>query len=715
MRYRIGIDVGGTFIDLLLIDTKTQSMVSNKVMTESDVVECIMDGLKSLAEKMGFSLKQMLEVTELIFHGTTTTTNVILTRKGAKTALITTEGFRDYIDMQKGVKRLEYLFDLRKNKEKPLVPRYLVFPLDERIGASGEIISNVKMEDLERIENIITNYGVQSAAICLLNSYVNPVHEIAVEEFFSDRLPDLFVTSSYRIYPEAGLYERINTSVLNAYAGPAVVIYLTALVEKLQEYNFRGKFLVVQADGSLSDPSIVMKSPIRTIQSGPAAGVMATRYIHEIYGIGNLIFADMGGTSFDVSFLIEGRPLFSPIKEIMDFYVRIPSIDMISIGAGGGSIAWIDEENSLKVGPDSAGSNPGPVCYGRGGEEPTVTDANLLLGYINPDFFYGGNYRLETELAVNVMRTKIGEPLGIDEVEASCGIFELINSCMADTIRMEALERGNDPSDFALVVSGGAGPIHAPYIAEQLNIPLVIIPSQSSVFSAKGMLMSDVEHEFVKSVLITVSGIEDKDIKKMAEKISFYFWHMTVEGATTLEKEGFSNDQIRFRYFMDVRYPGQLGKLTVGVERGNIAGDELRGIIEMFHEKHRKVFGFSLEESDIEIVNLRVRASGVIEKPIFREVKFSINTENPVLAIKGQRDVFIPEKGDYEDVLVFDSLRLKAGNRIFGPSVIEHPYTTIFLSRGSQAIVDEYHNLLILNKKEKLDSVLENLGGMIYG
>ncbi len=707
----MGIDVGGTFVDLLLVDKKAQITAAHKVIIGDKIAECVVEGLYELGSKIGLRLKDLLKKTELILHGTTTTTNVIINRSGSRTALITTKGFRDYIDMQKGVKKLEFVFDLKKGKEKSIVPRCLVFSLDERIDASGDVLEPIKVEDLNQIESLIISHRVQSVGITLMNSYVNPLHEIIVKDHLSSRFSDRFITASHEIYPEIGIYERTNTTALNAYVGPAVVFYMINLTNKLYDLGFKGKFLIMQSDGSLANSEIVKKSPIQTIQSGPAAGAIATRYIASLYRIGNLIFADMGGVSFDVSLIVDGNLFFSPEKEILHHYIRIPSIDVVSIGAGGGSIAWIDAGGILRVGPKSAGADPGPICYGKGGEEPTVTDANLILGLINPDLFYGGKYKLDTEKPKEILKKRIGDPFGIDEIEASFGIFEVINSNMADTIRMISLERGYDPSDFALLISGGAGPLHASYIADELKIPLVIIPDQSSVFSAKGMLISDVEHEFVKSILITLSDNTEK--KKIIDKINFYFWYMTRGGIATLKSEGFPKNKMEFKYFVDLRYPGQIGKLSIQIEEENLATNSLEELINYFHEKHRETFGFSLEDSEVELVNLRVRATGIIEKPPFKDIRWNITTENPIRAIKGQRSAFIPEKADFDDLLVFDSSKLESGNRILGPALIEHPYTTIFLSTKYQAVVDEHRNYLILNKKNSLDSVVKAMRGEV--
>ncbi len=686
MRYRIGIDVGGTFIDLLLIDMETRSMVSHKVMMDRDTVDCIVDGLTFLAGKIGHTLNGMLKNTEFIFHGTTATTNVILTRKGAKTALITTEGFRDYIDMQKGVKRPEYIFDLKKGKEKPLIPRFLVFPVGERIDASGEILSDLRIEDLEKTRRRITDLKVESVAICLLNSYLNPVHEIAVEEFLREELPGLFIASSYRIYPEAGFYERINTSALNAYAGPAVVFYLKALAEKLERNDFNGKFLVVQADGSLSDPSNVMESPIRTIQSGPSCGPTAGIFIAQPMGIDDIITIDMGGTSFDVSLVRNGQPLMSYEAAVGGIYhIRLPRVDVHTVGAGGGSIAWIGRFGALHVGPESAGADPGPACYGKGSLKPTVTDADLILGYLNPDYFLGGEIRLDPDLAYRAVEENIAEPLGMDVAESARSIVAIADHNMTDAIATVSVRRGEDPRKYTLVVAGGAGPVHAARLAKELRIRKVLIPRFSSIFCALGSIISDIRHDFVASIVARMSELNMDKMREIRDSLRD-------SAIDLLEKEGIPTENRYFRYSWDMRYEGQYHEISVPIDESEMYEEYLPSIAERFHRKHEALFGYR-DVTDIEVINFRLEGYGRVRRPDRKPLPGAETSADK--HVKAQRDVFFFELNDFTETPVYDGDSLEPGNAIPGPAVVEQSATTIVVPPDSVLKVTGFGDYMI--------------------
>jgi N-methylhydantoinase A len=497
MNYKIGIDVGGTFTDFLLTREDGSSEIYKVLSTPRDPSIATIKGLKEMAADRNLSLEQFLKRVSVIVHGTTVTTNAVLTYTGAKTALLTTKGLRDTLEMRRGVR--EQQFDNRFENVAPLVERYLRLPVEERLDYSGSVITPLNYDDVRAAADFMSREDVDAVAVCFMNSFANNQHEEESAKIILDKLPAAYITVSNRILPSIRFYDRVSTTVLNSYVGPILKRYLQALLSRLQEVHYEGILLIMQSNGGVISPDLAIGKAATTLLSGPAGGPIAGVGYTSVQGYDDCITVDMGGTSFDASLVKDKTPMVTTSGEINRLKLALPMLNVVTIGAGGGSIGWIDEGGLLKMGPRSAGANPGPVCYDAGGELPTCTDADLVLGYLDKDFFAGGRIPLNLKKAGRAIEQHIARPLKLDLFEAAAGMYKVINVNMATAVREVSIKQGYDPRDFPLVVAGGAGPNHACMFALELEIPVMIIPKESSIFCAAGMLMSDLKHDFVKT------------------------------------------------------------------------------------------------------------------------------------------------------------------------------------------------------------------------
>ncbi|AGL00667.1 hydantoinase/oxoprolinase family protein [Desulfoscipio gibsoniae] len=688
--YRIGIDVGGTFTDFLLVNDLGESLVYKTPTTPKDPTEGVFTGLKLMAGDKDLSVVEFLSQVKIIVHGTTITTNATLTGEGAKTGFITTKGFRDCLNMRRGMREEQY--NPKQSPPPPLVPRYLIQVVDERVNCEGHEVTPLNEDDVRRAIRFFKQEGVEAVAVSLLFSFFNPAHEQRIKEIITEEAPGLYVSLSSEVLPQVRVYERHSTTALNAYVGPPLSRYLTKLKGRLAQEGFGGTLLIMQSNGGVMAPEIAIRFASNTLLSGPASGPTAGVFYAESQSARDIITIDMGGTSFDVCLVKDKKPAFTEEGQVGGYRLASPIIDIHTIGAGGGSIAWVDPGGILCVGPKSAGSEPGPVCYGHGGTQPTVTDANLVLGYLAADFFYGGKLKLDLDSARRAVGNLASE-LGLDIETTAAGIYKIVNANMADGVREVSVRRGHDPREFALVVAGGAGPIHAAAIASELDISLIIIPRESSVFCAAGMLISDLKHDFVRTYNAPVGQHDLIKIKELYQE-------MRDEAMRTLAAEGISREAVKLLYRADLRYIGQFNDVGVVWEE-TLIEDAIQNLSGAFHKRHDTLYGYSMPGAPLEFMNLRMLATGVTDKPSFN--KFPYVGRDASDALKGERPVYFD--GNFINTPVYDGLRMGYGNLIQGPAIVEQPTTTIIVTPEFDLTCDEYNDYILYPKGVKYNHI----------
>jgi len=700
MEYKIGIDVGGTFTDFLLSSDDGKAEIYKVLSTPDDPSIGLMDGLEEMGKAKDLSLEEFIKDVTTIVHGTTVTTNAVLTRRGAKTGLLTTKGLRDALEMRRGIREEQY--NNRYTNVEPLIPRCLRYPVEERLDYKGDVVVELKKEDVHQAVNLFKKEAVEAIAICFMNAFANDAHESAAEEIIRHHFPDTYLTVSSSFLPSIRFYDRISTTVLNSYVGPILRGYLRNLTKKLGEIGFEGVLLIMQSNGGVVAPQIAMDKAAATLLSGPAAGPVAGIEYTSVQGYEDCLTVDMGGTSFDAALIKDKTPLVTTEGEINRLRIALPMLGIVTIGAGGGSIGWVDEGGLLRVGPQSAGSKPGPACYDLGGEEPTCTDADLILGYLDKDFFAGGKIPLNYDRAVKAIKEKIADPLGLDIVEAAAGMYQVINVNMASGVREVSIKRGHDPREFPLIVAGGAGPLHAGMIARELEIPVMIIPKESSIFCAAGMLMSDLKHNFVRTYSTPLERME-------GEKFKSFFRDMEEEAIRLLLSEHIPEERIQHIYSLDMRYVKQYHEVNVPITKEEIEKGDMASMASKFHPEHHRLYGYSLEEvgMPIELINLRLLSVGVTAKPKFKQEDLS--SSGPSLALKNKRKVYLPVEKVFADIPVYDGHRLSYGNKIEGPAIIEQINTTTFVTPEYNVLCDRYGSYTMFTR-EKEQQIAEKLG-----
>jgi N-methylhydantoinase A len=692
LQYIIGVDVGGTFTDCVIIDEDGLIHMGKSLSTPDDFSIGILNSIKVVGERLGHDLQEILKSTVLFFHCTTTAENALVTRTGAKVGLVTTKGFEDTLIIMRGKGRMvglgetEITHPSKADKPEPIVPRYLIEGVSERTDYKGEVLVPLSKEDVKRALSRLMQNGIESLAICLLWSFKNSEHEKQIESIARETDTSLFVSASSELIPVIGEYERTSTTVLNAYLGPTVSRYILALERKLRENGFQHTLFIMQAYGGVLPSTRAAKNAVATIESGPAAGIIGSIFLAKTLGMKNLIAADMGGTTFKVGMIYEGAITYATEPLILRYHTIIPKVDIESIGAGGGSIAWIDASALLKVGPLSAGSKPGPVCYGLGGEEPTVTDANLLLGYLNPEYFLGGRMKLDQIKTSNSMRIKIAEPLSMDVDEAASAIYRIANAQMSDLIRRATVGRGHDPRDFVLFAYGGSGPVHANTLAQELDISTIIVPFTASVNGAFGAAISDVVHEYRLTDRMALPADPDR--------VNENFKRLEERSRSELRSEGFTEENTALIHSLEIRYQRQVHQLSLQIPHLPLALEDLQNVYREFEALYEKVYGkgSAYREAGAEIVNFSVTAFGKVGKPLIN--KYSAEDPDSSVALKGRREAFFDKSG-FTTTHVYDFERLESGNKINGPAVIETPVTTIVVNPDYKAMLDPYRNVVI--------------------
>ena len=696
MGYRVGIDVGGTFTDFLVVEPDGSFALWKNPTTPSDQSIGVMEGLEQLAEQRDLSLKAFLGKTDLIIHGTTTADNTMIESTGAKTGLLVTKGRRDEIELRRGYR--ENIWDPSAQAPPQLVPRRYRLTLGERLDYQGNVLSPLDDDEIRSQVKRLKSAGVTSVAVVLLFSFVNPAHEQRVGEILAEEFPELeMVSLSHRVHPAAPEFDRTSTTVVNAYIGPRVKRYLNHLIEKLAGNGFKHPLLVMQSSGGIAAAPSVAERPIVTLASGPAGGVMGACRVAGEAGIHDFISVDMGGTSYDVCLVKGGEPTIKSFWNWVHRYlISLPMVDVISIGAGGGSIASV-KAGGLFVGPESAGGDPGPMCYGRGGTRPTVTDANLVLGYLNPDGFAGGTLPLKSDGVAEAIEEQIGVPLDLNAVEAAWGIHRLTNAHMNQAIVRVSAERGNDPRTFALVVFGGNGAVHALAQADDLGIRKVLIPRTAPAFSALGLLVADYLVDKVRATLVTTGtvdsekleeiykGIEDESDASEAAHLEDVYAALEKEADEELWQAGVPTKRFNHLRFAQCRYPGQTWDIDVPV-LGKITPKELAAIATRFHEMHFEEHTYDRRDEDVMISALRVRSRALLGKPELRKVPGSTSTPKS----SGTRQAYFGS--GFVKAKLYDGPSIRAGQKITGPAIIEEPFTTVVVPPKWSVKLDKLGN-----------------------
>ncbi len=702
MAMKIGIDVGGTFTDFFLVRDGAAPQIHKTLSTPSDPSIAVIQGLKDLAATMGppMTLEEFAGEMDTIVHGTTVTTNATLTRRGAKSALLTTKGLRDALEMRRGIREEQY--NNRYTNVVPLVERYLRIGVGGRLDRNGKELEPLNHDDIKEAIELYKKEGVEAVSICFMNAFANPAHEQAAAEIVRTEMPDVYLTVSTDLLPSIRFYERVSTTALNTYVGPILRHYLSQLKTRLSDICFDGILTIMQSNGGVMSPEIAIRNPAQTLLSGPAGGPGAGLIYAQAHNQNKCLTVDMGGTSFEASMAVDS-PIMVNDGDIDRHRIALPMLGIHTIGAGGGSIGWIDDGGLLRMGPQSAGADPGPVSYQKGGTLPACTDANLVLGYLNPGFFAGGKIELDMDVARNAVEEHIAKPLGLTVEEAAAGMYRIACNNMAQGVREITIKRGFDPREFPMIVAGGAGPIHSCLICNELEIPFQIVPRESSILCAVGMLMGDLKHDFVRTF---VSPLKTVDWAKLGG----IFDEMIAEGAAMLTEEGIPTDKHDFFIKFDCRYLKQYHEVSFVVPRELVDKGDDKAIVESFHKEHNRLYGYSLEEQDVtvEIINVRVQAVGTTDKPQILDMEKG--GDDPSAAKKGERSVYIPEDQDFSTIPVYDGHQLKFGNKIPGPAMIEEVTTAIFVSSSFDCVVDKFGSF-VLYKKGREDLVADTLKG----
>ena len=674
--HRIGIDVGGTFTDLVAIDEGGATVLAKVPSTPDDPSLGVLDGLARLAERLGLDRGTLLGQTDRIVHGTTVATNALLEQKGARTGLLTTEGHRDVVEMREGLKDERY--NLRMPPPEQLVPRHLRLGVRERMRADGRIETPLDPDSLAAAIAVLRREGVEAVAVCYLHAWRDPAHELATREALRAALPETYISLSSEVLPQIKEFERVSTTIINAYVGPVLSRYLARLEARLGEAGYRGPVLIIQSHGGVAPIAESGRLAAGGVLSGPAGGVAGSVYAARLIGPNeldrNLIPFDMGGTSTDISLIVDGAATLAMNRRVGGHRIALNSLDIASIGAGGGSIARVDAGGILHVGPESAGAQPGPASYGQGGTSATVTDANLVLGYLDPDNFLGGDRRLDRQAAERAV-DGIAAALGIDRLAAARGIHRIINTNMAEGVRLVSVRRGVDPRRFALFAFGGAAGLHATDIARQLDLGRVIVPRIAAVLSAWGMLATDLRFEVARSHIGDTRALDGAAVKRLFEE-------MEADGMRRL-RASFAGPARAIRT-VDMRYGEQVFEITVPLDDVDWSiADPLPQIVERFHRRHEALYTYAMPDQESVLVNARVTVSGILEE-LPQEPDLPAAPPSPP---QGERRIYFD---DWIMAPVYRFGALAPAQRVAGPAIIESAMTTVLLRPGDAARVTSH-------------------------
>ena len=693
MKYSLGIDIGGTFTDFALLEMGTGNVLIHKILTTPrDPSAAVLGGIKELLDRARVGIEQV----EAIVHGTTLVTNVTIERKGAEIGMLVTEGFRDALEI--GKEQRYEATDLRLEFPRPLVSRPNRVEIAERTHFDGRIETELALDEVRRrIDGLIRDRQIEAIAVCFLHSYANPTHERLVQALIEREYPDLYLSVSSDVSPFIREYERWTTTTVNAYSQPMVDRYLRVLETGAARMGFQGELFIMTSNGGTSTPEIARRFPVRMIESGPVAGALMSAYHSRQMNEPNVLSFDMGGTTAKGTIIQDHVPLRRDEIEIAHVYgyrkgsglpLRIPVVDMIEIGAGGGSVAKPDARGVIAVGPQSAGADPGPACYDRGGRDATLTDANLYLGYLNADFFLGGKMKLALRRSEEVIGETVAAPLGLDIMRAAWGIHETVNEDVARAFRMHAAQRGFDYRSCSMVAFGGSGPIHALRIARKLRIPRVVFPAGAGVMSAFGLLASPVNHEIVRTEHMALD-------EATADAFTQKFELLTRQVCDYVRAAGVPERDITVSLRLDMRYVGQGYEIELPLPEGALPGEVFRDLPARFAKHYESVFSTSFGDWPSEIVNWKAQARG--PQPVLGRngyVLSEFEDEKSREALKGHRSAFIPERGESILCSVYDRYALPPGTKLEGPALIEENESTCVIGEGDKVVVDDRHNLI---------------------
>ena len=724
--YKIGIDVGGTFTDFVIAGDGGQSRFFKTQSTPEDPSIGVMTGLKEAAEAYGLSLDQLLGETDLVIHGSTVATNTLVERKGATVGLITTDGFRDLLEMREGLKEDRY--NLRMTPAEPLAARYLRVGVPERIRASGEV--ERPLDEAALVENLeyLVQEGAEALAVCFLFSYLNPSHEQKAAEIIRQRFPDLYTSLSHEVIPQIKEFDRLSTTVINSYVGPVFSRYLSHLGERFEAYPQLKDVLIMQSNGGVAPIGDSGRMAVRAILSGPAGGVSAAAYIGQLLeepqaggparglnqaggparglsqaggparGFKKVIAFDMGGTSTDISLIENGVPHITNEKFEAGWKIAAPMIDIHTLGAGGGSIARVDEGGILHVGPESAGADPGPACYGKGGQRPTVTDASLALGYLDPANFLGGRASLDPAAAVRSLAEDVGGPLNLSDIESAYGVYKVVCTTIAEGIRLMSVQRGVDPREFTIMGFGGASGLHASEVARQLQVAKVYIPASAPVLSAYGMLNTDIKYDFFRSYPVSLDRIDLNELRSILDELG-------AQGRDKLSAQGAADEAVEIQYSADMRYLDQIYEVTVPLPDPALPDSEfIAQLTSNFHRRYQELYSYAQQDQEVRLVTLRVAAVGKLPRIAQLDRTGGEKAASP----SGSRRIYL---GEWQDAPTYAADSLPAGTEIAGPAVLESEFTTILVWPGDHATVDPMGGIDLRVNLEETAATNEETGG----
>jgi N-methylhydantoinase A len=687
-KHRVTVDTGGTFSDFVFFDEGTGQITIAKVpSTPREPFQAVLNGLRELVDR-GISAGDV----SFFCHGTTVGTNALLEEKGARTGLLVTEGFRGIYEVMEQTRGYgPATYDLFFEKPRLLAQPYYTEEIPERIDFRGNVLKPIDLEKSRQGIRSLKKKGVESVAVCLLFSFLNPAHELKVKALFAEEFPEARLSLSYEVLPQIREFYRLSTTVINAYIQPVMANYLSRLESRMRELDVTTpKLYIMQSNGGVSTFKGSAEKPVATVLSGPAGGVIASMGTCERVGINNIITFDMGGTSCDVALIHQGTPVITTQGKISMRPIALPMLDIHTVSAGGGTIARIDAVGGLQVGPDSAGADPGPVSYDRGGDNVTITDANVVTGVLDPDHFLGGRMKLNKAKANKLLGEKIARPLGLELLEAADGVLKIINVKMEEAIKAVSSARGYDIRDFTLVAFGGGGPMHAGRMALDLGIPTLLVPLTPGVHSALGLLMSDVKHDYVRSKLVGLDDLELAEINRLFDEL--------IEQATReLHGEGFANDEIKIEPYLDLRYAGQGYELTVPCVMPPLKQEDVTVMRRRFDTLHEQNSGHKAETEPVELVSLRLISLGLVPQAKLSPGK--VSGAKVEKAITGGRKVYFGTEHGLLATQIYDRARLEPGHRLAGPAIVEQLDTTTVIHPEQEARVDDYCNLIITEKK----------------
>jgi len=689
-HYRLGCDIGGTFTDFVLLNDQTGEIKTGKCLTTpGDPSDAVEEGIRALeAATPDFVAK----LDELI-HGTTLVINAIIERKGAKTGLITTRGFRDVLEIGREMRYAPY--DLFAEFPQPLIPRRYRLEVDERVRSDGSVLKALDPEEARQVVRTLLGLGVESIAVCLINSFENPAHELMLQEIIEQEAPGLSVSISYRVLPQIKEYERTSTTVTNAYVKPLTGRYLSKLAGRLETIGFQGKLFIMLSSGGVTSLETAAEFPVRIIESGPTAAVIAGQYYGKHFNISEMFCFDMGGTTAKSCLIQKGVAGVVPTFEVgrvqrfmkgSGLTIQVPVVDLMEIGAGGGSIAKVSKLGTLQVGPESSGAAPGPICYGRGGTDPCVTDADLLLGYLDPDYFLGGTMKLDPEGARRGVEEKIAQPLGVSFVQAIWGIHDIINETMAAAAKTHIAEKGGNPRLVTIVAFGGAGPVHAYGLAKKLGAPRLLVPPNAGVGSAMGFFTAPRAFDLLRSHKVSL-------IDAALEEIEHIFRGLEADSAKILKKEA-GEEMLHFERSLDMRFVGQGSEINVLLPAGDCAQLEKAKVRRLFDEAYEKLYGRTYPDSEVEFINFKVRAS-LPERLLQLPKLESSGKQSLAAAVRGQRQAYSPLSREFIPYTVYDRYKLFPGARFPGPAIIEEKESTLIVGEDAGVAVDDFGFLWI--------------------